>query len=85
MGVVIDNGKLDLASDLLRFTSDVNELSTPDEVLDHLQQAIGSADNLFVLGAGLLPVRWGDLSAAMRGKTSFTKVHQKGGGTSLSS
>jgi hypothetical protein len=67
----VDTDVPELGADLLRFASSVNELATPDQVLDGLHQAIRAANHLSVLGALLFPIRWGDTSAIVLGKTLF--------------
>src|SRR5262249_11285906 len=47
------------------------ELCRPDLVLDDLHAVSSSACQLSVLGALLMPLRWGDLSALELGKTVF--------------
>jgi hypothetical protein len=59
----VDKDVAKLGADLLGFASSVNELATPDQVLDGLHQAIRASNHLAVLGALLFPMRWGDTSA----------------------
>ena len=62
---------LKLNAEMLQFTSSIKTLDTPDAVLDGLQRATHQATPLNVLGALLLPVRWGDFSGLEVGKTVF--------------
>ena len=62
---------LKLNAEMLKFTSSIKTLDTPDAVLDGLQRATHRATPLNVLGALLLPMRWGDLSGLEKGKTVF--------------
>lgn len=60
-----------LTSRLLRFTERVDEFGSPDHVLNALQESTHEACGLNVLGALLLPLRWGDIDAIEVGKTVF--------------
>jgi DNA-binding CsgD family transcriptional regulator len=60
-----------LISRLLHFTERVDEFDQPDDVLDALHDATYETCGLNVLGALLLPLRWGDLDAIEVGKTVF--------------
>ena len=60
-----------LGEDMLEFTSSVDRLETPDEVLNHLHQVTIGACQLNVLGASLFPLQWGDLGSVEKGKTVF--------------
>jgi DNA-binding CsgD family transcriptional regulator len=60
-----------LGADMLQFTSSVDELKTPDEVLDSLDKVTAENLRLNVLGAALFPLRWGDWSTNGKGKTVF--------------
>ena len=62
---------LKLSSEMLRFTSSIEKLDTPDAVLDGLHKATHQATPLNVLAAALFPVRWGDFSGVEKGKTVF--------------
>ena len=59
-----------LGQAMLQFAGGIDMLATPDEVLDALHR-VTSACNINVLGAGLFPVRAGDLSGFETGKTVF--------------
>lgn len=60
-----------LSQDLLRFIATLDEIETPDGVLDGLHKATSHACGLSVLGALLFPVRWGDWDSIEVGKTLF--------------
>jgi len=60
-----------LVSRLLRFTERIDEFDSPDHVLNALHDATHEASGLNVLGALLLPLRWGDIEAIEIGKTVF--------------
>ena len=60
-----------LGSDMLQFASSIENLPTPDDVLDGLHKAASQASQLNVLGAALLPVRYGDWNSMEKGKTAF--------------
>ena len=60
-----------LGLELLRYAVDVERLDTADAVLDHLHAITWRYCRLSVLGAGLFPLKWGDLSGVERGKTVF--------------
>lgn len=62
---------LKLGSDMLHFTSSLEDLDTPDAVLDALHKVTQKNVHLNVLGAALFPVRWGDWSGTEKGKTVF--------------
>jgi hypothetical protein len=48
-----------LASELLRFTDEVDTFETPEAVLNALHDVTMPACQIAVLGALLLPLRWG--------------------------
>jgi hypothetical protein len=56
---------------LLRFTEAVDSFNSSDQVLNALHDATHEPLCVNVLGALLLPLRWGDLSALELGKTVF--------------
>ncbi len=60
-----------LASELLQFTSVVETLETPEAVLNALHDVTMPACKIGVLGALLLPLRFGDSSCLELGKTVF--------------
>ncbi|MGE0628433.1 MAG: response regulator transcription factor [Hyphomicrobiaceae bacterium] len=60
-----------MGSDLLRFAADVETINSPDDVLDRLYEITSRDCRINVLGAGLLPLRPGDLSGTLLGKTVF--------------
>lgn len=60
-----------LGADMLQFTSRVDHLTTPDDVLEHLNRVTSQAARINVLGAGQFPLRWGDWEAIQLGKTVF--------------
>ncbi len=60
-----------LGTRMLQFTSSVDELETPDAVLDKLHRVTFEACQLNVLGAALFPLNWGDWSSIEKGKTVF--------------
>ena len=67
---VHDIGKL--GSEMLRFAAQIHAYRSPNEVLDSLHKVTQRAcSNISVLGAGLLPLRWGDWGGFEKGKTVF--------------
>jgi DNA-binding CsgD family transcriptional regulator len=56
---------------MLTFMNGIDELDTPDAVLDGLHRVTHSRTTLNVLGAALFPVRWGDWSGFEKRKTIF--------------
>ncbi|CFX57932.1 protein of unknown function [Candidatus Filomicrobium marinum] len=60
-----------LGSDMLRFITSIEELETPDQVLDNLHGVTAKACKMNVLMAGLMPIRWCDWSGVEKGKTVF--------------
>jgi DNA-binding CsgD family transcriptional regulator len=64
-----DNTKL--GTELLRFSSSVDKLDTPDEILDSLHEITWPTCEIGVLGALVFPMRWGDWSGIEKGKTVF--------------
>ena len=62
---------LKLSAEMLRFTSGIGRLATPDVILDGLHNATHHATPLNVLGVALFPLRWGDWSGFEKGKTVF--------------
>jgi DNA-binding CsgD family transcriptional regulator len=60
-----------LGAEMLQFTSSVDELKTPDEVLDALNKVSSESLRLNVLGAAQFPLRWGDWETNGKGKTVF--------------
>jgi DNA-binding CsgD family transcriptional regulator len=62
---------LKLGSEMLQFTSSIEKLDAPDEVLNGLHKATSQASQLNVLGAALFPVRCGDWNSLEKGKTVF--------------
>jgi LuxR family quorum sensing-dependent transcriptional regulator len=60
-----------LGEKLLSYTTAVNRLVTPEEVLNKLHEITSHCCKLNVLGAMLLPLRWDDLRAVQLGKTAF--------------
>lgn len=62
---------LKFGSDMLQFTSSIENLVTPDEILDGLHKITSQAIQLNVLGAALFPVPWGDWASLEKGKTVF--------------
>lgn len=65
---------LELGSEMLRFITSIDELETPDQVLNGLHGVTSKACKLNVLVAGLMPIRWCDWSGVEKGKTVF--VHR---------
>jgi DNA-binding CsgD family transcriptional regulator len=59
------------SSKLLDFTNAVETLDTPDAVLDALDAVTSATCKIRILGALLLPLRWGDLSGLKLGNTVF--------------
>jgi LuxR family quorum sensing-dependent transcriptional regulator len=60
-----------LSSELLGYTVSIEKIDTPDDVLDRLHAITWQCCRLSVLGAALLPLKWGDLSGVEKGKTVF--------------
>ena len=60
-----------LASELLQFTNQVDTFETPEAVLNALHEVTMPACQIAVLGALLLPLRWGDVTSIELGKTAF--------------
>lgn len=60
-----------LISRLLHFTERVDDFDSPAHVLNGLHDATRETCGLNVLGALLLPLRWGDIDAIEVGKTVF--------------
>jgi DNA-binding CsgD family transcriptional regulator len=60
-----------LARDLFSFIEAVDTLNTPERVLDVLHKASWDTCGLGVLGAFMLPIKYGDLDSLELGKTVF--------------
>lgn len=60
-----------LGAQMLRFAAGIEQLATPDEVLDALHKVTFPAGQIAVLGAAIFPLQWGDWSGAEKGKTVF--------------
>jgi DNA-binding CsgD family transcriptional regulator len=60
-----------LAADLLHFTEAVDQLDTPEAVLDTLNTITSTSSQAHVLGAALLPLNFGDTDSLVIGKTVF--------------
>ncbi len=60
-----------LAADLLHFTEIVDDLDTPEAVLDTLDTITLSPCHAHVLGAALLPLNFGSTDSLVVGKTVF--------------
>jgi hypothetical protein len=60
-----------LAADLLHYTDTVDQLDTPEAVLDALDVITWSACHAHVLGAALLPLNFGAIDSLVVGKTVF--------------
>ena len=65
------NCETELASELLHFTSTLDQLDTPTDVLDGLHKITSRSCQLGVLGALLFPARWGDWGGIEKEKTVF--------------
>jgi hypothetical protein len=61
----------ELSSQLLQYTNSVDSLETPEKVLNALDEVTNTTCKIRMLGALLLPLRWGDLSSFEMGKTVF--------------
>jgi uncharacterized LabA/DUF88 family protein len=61
----------ELSSRLLKYTNSVDSLETPEKVLNALDEVTNTTCKIRMLGALLLPLRWGDLSSFEMGKTVF--------------
>ena len=66
-----DQSRSKLVSRLLHFTERVDEFESSDHVLNALHESTHETCGLNVLGALLLPLRWGDIDAIEVGKTVF--------------
>lgn len=66
-----DQSRSKLVSRLLHFTERVDEFESSDHVLNALHDSTHETCGLNVLGALLLPLRWGDIDAIEVGKTVF--------------
>jgi LuxR family quorum sensing-dependent transcriptional regulator len=64
-------GTEDLQTGLLAYAGRVEELRSPDEVLDELHAITAPALALSVLGAARFPVQSGDWESIQRGKSAF--------------
>jgi LuxR family quorum sensing-dependent transcriptional regulator len=71
MAVAQQKAQAVLASDLLRYTNEVELMNSPEAVLDGLHDVTMPASQICVLGALLLPLRWGDMTALELGTTVF--------------
>jgi hypothetical protein len=60
-----------LGSEMLEFVTGIDDFNTPDAVLNGLHEVARQACALNVLGAALFPLRWGDWSDLIEGKTVF--------------
>lgn len=60
-----------LGREMLRFASRIEQLDTPDRVLDSLHDVTHSNCKLSVLVAAAFPIRWGDWNGIQKGKTLF--------------
>lgn len=60
-----------LGADMLQFTSRADQLTTPDDVLEHLHRVTSQDAGINVLGAAQFPLRSGDRDAIQLGKTAF--------------
>ncbi|HWE16101.1 MAG TPA: LuxR C-terminal-related transcriptional regulator [Hyphomicrobiaceae bacterium] len=60
-----------LGAELLSYAVDAETFDTPDAVLDHLHEITWRYCRLSVLGAGLFPLKWGDLRGVEKGRTVF--------------
>ncbi|MDQ8700056.1 LuxR C-terminal-related transcriptional regulator [Hyphomicrobium sp. LHD-15] len=60
-----------LGSETLRYISDVDSLTTTDEVLDNLNLIANETCQINVLGALMLPLHHGDWESLEKGKTVF--------------
>jgi DNA-binding CsgD family transcriptional regulator len=63
-----------LGGELLRFSSSVDGLDSPEDVLNALHDIALENCRLNVLGALMFPLRWGDWSSVAKDKTAF--VHK---------
>ncbi len=71
MPAVQSQSNAELSAMLLRYTNSVDSLETPAKVLNALDEVTNAACKIRMLGALLLPLRWGDLSSFEMGKTVF--------------
>lgn len=56
---------------MLRFAAEIDKVQTCAEVLDGLHRVTFPVLKVCVLGAGLMPLRWGDWNTLEKGKTVF--------------
>jgi DNA-binding CsgD family transcriptional regulator len=71
MGTPVDIDVAKLGEDMLHFSSSVDQLETPGDVLDGLHKVSVEGAQVSVLGAALFPLRWGDMTGVELGKTVF--------------
>ncbi len=67
----ISEAEEELCRSLLDFTCLIAEMSVPDQILDDLHQRTCTLAKVNVLGAFVLPTRWGDLGHVKKGETVF--------------
>ncbi len=60
-----------LGADMLQFASSVDQLETPENVLEQLHEVCVDTARISVLGAAQFPLRWGDFTGMELGKTVF--------------
>ena len=60
-----------LGAEMLRFAANLDQLTKCGDVLDALHAVTHAHSRISVLGAALLPVRWGDWTTVEKGKTVF--------------
>src|SRR5262245_23351798 len=60
-----------LGAEMLRYATKVDEIDSPDKVLDELHKVSSASCGMNVLVAALFPIQWGDWSGVEKGKTIF--------------
>ena len=60
-----------LGPEMLQFTSSIDRLDHPEDVLDGLHRVTFQTCQINVLGAAMFPIRGGDWSGVEKGKTVF--------------
>jgi LuxR family quorum sensing-dependent transcriptional regulator len=61
----------ELGAEMLRLATSMDDLVSPEAVLDSLHKVSFPACQISVLGAALFPLRWGDWESLEKGKTVF--------------
>ena len=72
MPAVQSQSNAELSAMLLRYNNSVDALETPAKVLNAPDEVTNAACKIRMLGALLLPLRWGDLSSLEMGKNRLS-------------